>query len=78
MIHDVVFCMQTIHFCVPMVHFSAFVTIDRSFYIAPEVVIYDNGCNLHNYILNGEPHFFRTTRFLIDRFHWPNHVGEFS
>ena len=51
--------------------------VQISFIVAPEVVIYDNGCNLHNYILNREPHFFRKTQFLIDRFHWPNHVGEF-
>ena len=46
------------------------------FISAPHVVIYDNGCNLHSYILNREPHFFEKTRFLVDRFHWPNHVGK--
>ena len=44
--------------------------------LAPTLVIYDNGCNLHNYILNREPHFFKKTWFLIDRFHWPNHIGK--
>ena len=44
--------------------------------VAPGVVIYDNGCNLHNYCLNRQPNFFKRTWFLVDRFHWPNHVGE--
>ena len=42
---------------------------------APQVIIYDNGCNLHNYCLNREPLFFKNSWFLVDRFHWPNHSG---
>ena len=38
-------------------------------------MIYDNSCNLHQYVLNREPHFFETTMFLGDRFHWANHTG---
>ena len=43
--------------------------------LAPEVIIYDNSCNLHNYCLNREPDFFRNSQFLVDRFHWRNHTG---
>ena len=43
--------------------------------IAPKVIVYDNGCNLHQYCLNREPDYFRESRFLVDRFHWPNHTG---
>ena len=41
----------------------------------PAQVIYDNGCNLHNYCLNREPNFFKKTRFYVDKFHWRNHTG---
>ena len=43
--------------------------------IAPNNIIYDNACNLHNYSLNREPDFLKTTWFLVDRFHWKNHAG---
>ena len=42
---------------------------------APSVIIYDNGCNLHQYILNREPVHFKSSWLLVDRFHWPNHTG---
>lgn len=45
------------------------------YHVAPEVVIYDNGCNLHSYCLNREPDHFKFTWFVVDRFHWPNHTG---
>ena len=41
----------------------------------PKVIIYDNACKLHQYILNREPDHFKSTKFLIDRFHWKGHVG---
>ena len=47
-------------------------------YIAPETIVYDNCCNLHNYCLNREPEFFRNSQFLIDRFHWSNHIGSYN
>lgn len=50
--------------------FSLFIYVS-----GPEVIIYDNGCNLHNYCLNREPVFFKLSWFLVDRFHWPNHTG---
>ena len=42
---------------------------------APRVIVYDNACKLHQYCLNREPHFFRSTLFGVDRFHWRGHVG---
>ncbi len=39
---------------------------------APDVIIYDNACNLHAYCLNRNPKFFQKTWFLVDRF---NHTG---
>lgn len=47
-------------------------------HVAPSVVIYDNGCNLHQYMLNHEPAFFENTWVLVDRFHWPNHTGQLT
>ena len=49
--------------------------IKFNFHSAPDVIIYDNACNLHAYCLNRNPKFFQKTRFLADRFHWPNHTG---
>ena len=43
--------------------------------LAPSIVIYDNACNLRQYVLNREPEFFKHTKFLVDRFHWGNHKG---
>ena len=45
------------------------------FHVAPRVIIYDNACKLHQYCLNREPHFFSSTLFVVDRFHWRGHVG---
>ena len=48
----------------------------QDLFLAPKVVIYDNACNLHAYCrLNRDPLFFKSTWFLVDRFHWPNHTG---
>ncbi|XP_078700649.1 uncharacterized protein LOC144927205 [Branchiostoma floridae x Branchiostoma belcheri] len=33
---------------------------------APNVIVYDNACKLHQYALNREPHFFRSTQFLVE------------
>lgn len=46
------------------------------FILASDVVIYDFACGLHNYCLNREAKFFQKTKFLIDRYHQPNHKGE--
>ena len=47
----------------------------QRFQKAPQVIVYDNACKLHQYCLNREPHFFRSTLFAVDRFHWQGHVG---
>ena len=50
--------------------YNVFVT---RFIIQPEFIIYDNGCNLHDYILNRSPSYFQKTQILSDGFHWKNH-----
>ena len=50
----------------------------QDLFLAPKVVVYDSACNLHAYCLNinyRDPLFFKSTWFLVDRFHWPNHTG---
>ncbi|KAI6648096.1 hypothetical protein LOD99_11905 [Oopsacas minuta] len=39
----------------------------------PQIIIYDNACNLHNTCIIREPKLFKDTTFLVDRFHWKNH-----
>lgn len=60
---------------------SKIVNIDHNIFFflptAPSVIIYDNACNLHQYILNREPVHFKSSWLLVDRFHWPNHTGDF-
>jgi hypothetical protein len=41
----------------------------------PEIVIYDNGCNLNEYILNRTPYLFRRTQILVDGFHFHSHTN---
>jgi hypothetical protein len=41
----------------------------------PRVIIYDNGCNLSEYILNRGPIPFKDTYILSDGFHWKNHTN---
>ena len=41
----------------------------------PKIIIYDNSCKLHQYILNREPTHFKDTLFFVDRFHWRGHIG---
>ena len=43
------------------------------FTLTPSVIIYDIYCNLHTYCLNRDPHCFKDTLFVVDRFHWYNH-----
>jgi hypothetical protein len=39
----------------------------------PKVVIYDNGCNLVDYIMNRSPQEFISTIVMSDGFHWVKH-----
>jgi hypothetical protein len=41
----------------------------------PRVIIYDNGCNLSEYVLNRAPVLFKDTYILSDGFHWKNHTN---
>ncbi|KAG5263916.1 hypothetical protein AALO_G00270060 [Alosa alosa] len=41
----------------------------------PEVVIYDNACQLHTYTFRRDLQFFNKTCFLVDHLHWRNHSG---
>ena len=38
-------------------------------------VVFDFGCNLHNYLLNREPREFEFKRVLVDSFHYQNHTA---
>ena len=40
------------------------------FPVPTQMIIYDNGCKLHQYVLNHKPVHFKNTIFLVDRFHW--------
>ena len=40
------------------------------FPVPPQMIIYDNGCKLYQYVLNREPVHFKNTIFLVHRFHW--------
>lgn len=42
---------------------------------APKLIVYDNACNLHKYVLRRAPQFFSNTAFRIDRLHIYNHEG---
>ena len=48
------------------------------FKILPLVIIYDNGCNLWEYIFNRSPEYFCKSMVLCDAFHWCNHTNCFS
>ena len=47
----------------------------KYFPVAPKVVVYDFACALQDYCLNRQPAHFRNTMFMVDRFHWYNHVS---
>ena len=40
-----------------------------------EGIVFDFGCNLHNYLLNREPRQIQFKRVLVDTFHYNNHKG---
>lgn len=42
---------------------------------APKVIVYDFACALMDYCLNRCPNYFKHTLFVVDRFHWGNHVA---
>ena len=52
---------------------TAFDLIFALFPDPPQLVSYDNGCNLHHFILNREPEHFKWSEILIDEFHANSH-----
>ncbi|KAH3830788.1 hypothetical protein DPMN_104041 [Dreissena polymorpha] len=52
-----------------------FTFLKTRFERAPEIIIYDNACNLHQYALNRDPVFFSHTRMVVDGLHWDNHTA---
>lgn len=44
----------------------------------PSYVVYDNACHLLMYCLQRQPSWFWACRFVVDRFHEPNHVESCS
>ena len=53
----------------------AFTLLRTRFANPPPLIVYDNACKLHHYVLNRDPVFFWDTRFVVDRLHWRNHSG---
>jgi hypothetical protein len=41
----------------------------------PKSIIYDNGCNLSEYVLNRAPRLFKDTKFFVDGFHFASHTN---
>jgi hypothetical protein len=54
---------------------TVFQILVTRFRVQPKVIIYDNGCNLSEYILNRAPGPFKDTYILSDGFHWKNHTN---
>ena len=54
---------------------TVFQILVTRFRLQPKVIIYDNGCNLSEYILNRAPGPFKNTYILSDGFHWKNHTN---
>lgn len=54
---------------------TVFTILTTRFPKQPRVIIYDNGCNLSEYILNRAPLLFKETYILSDGFHWKNHIN---
>ena len=50
-------------------------TFNDKFLRPPQVIVYDNAYNLHQYCLNLEPYFLKDTLFVVDSFHQRGHVG---
>lgn len=54
---------------------EAFSFLYKYFAVAPKVVVYDFSCALQDYCLTRQPHHFRDTLFLADKFHWFGHTA---
>ncbi|XP_066277571.1 uncharacterized protein [Branchiostoma lanceolatum] len=71
--HGVCFGFEVMRSCESPQH--PFEIIRTRFKTAPRTIVYDNACQLHRYVMNRDPHFFKKTQFLVNRFHWKGHVG---
>ena len=49
-------------------HYANHWNIHLTFPVPPRTIVYDNGCKLHSYCLNGEPAPYKEMRFFIDHF----------
>lgn len=54
---------------------TIFEVLFTRFKTPPKVLVYDNGCNASEFILNREPNFFKEMRIVIDGLHFHNHVN---
>ncbi|DBB13181.1 TPA: hypothetical protein ACH3X3_15247 [Trebouxia sp. C0006] len=54
---------------------EAFSFLLKYFKVAPKVIVYDFACALQEYCLNRQPEHFKEIKFVVDRFHWFNHVS---
>lgn len=54
---------------------EAYAFLTGYFRSAPKVIVYDFSCALEEYCLNRAPTFFKDTLFVVDKFHWKNHVA---
>lgn len=52
---------------------QVFELIATRFQNLPQFVLYDNACNLSEYVLNRAPKLFQNTTFLVDPFHYASH-----
>lgn len=48
-------------------------TLITRFKDMPKIILYDNGCNLNEFILNRYPTEFENSRILVDGFHYQSH-----
>ncbi|KAK9807209.1 hypothetical protein WJX73_009167 [Symbiochloris irregularis] len=54
---------------------TVFDTLFTKWQTAPKTFCMDNGCNVHQYILNREPDFFKDMKVFIDQMHYNGHTA---
>lgn len=50
-------------------------TLLTRFKTMPQIILYDNACNLYEYILNRNPKPFNDSKLLVDGFHYSSHTN---
>jgi len=53
---------------------AVFSSLYTRFEEAPDIIVYDNGCNLANSCVMREPEFFESSDFYVDAFHHESHA----